>query len=310
MDADAFFSRNVSDARGKFLTACRAQRLLPQAYRWPSDPTETALPLVDSVRVGDPAARRMLVVCGGDHQADALCCSAVVVGWLSEFAGKGLPRDTAVLLLQHGAAPPTGGEPASADVPPPAWEDDLLAKAEERYAEYARRKGVDSLGAPLAGAGAGLAGYPAGVLDAVAKWLDSAADGRIAIVDIRVGLGPFGEAEITPCHPPDTTAARRVQAWFGLPDPPDGAQTAPQEPDSLATGLIRRQPDAEITAFSAAFGTYSMMSVLESLAARPAGDAVPDTRQILFPDDSAWRAAVWRSATRVIQRTLTALRAD
>jgi hypothetical protein len=308
MDAEAFFAENFRGARHKFLSACRALRLLPQAHRASAGPEEPDPPLVDSVRLGDPAARHVLVVCGGDRQVDALCCSAIEVGWLNEFADANLPHDAAILLLHHGPVPPEGGDAPPRGGPPPEWEDDLLSKVEKRYAEYARRKGVDSLGAPLDSPEAqAIAGYPGPVLDSVAKWLNSAAAGRIAFVDIRVGLGPYGEAEITPCHPPGTAAARRVRSWFGLADPPEEHAAAPQEPDSLAAGLIRRLPEAEITAFSATFGTYSMMSVLDSLTARPEGKAVPDPRQLLFPSDEAWRNAVWHSAIIVIQRALTAL---
>lgn len=308
MDAEAFFAENYQSARGKFLSACRALRLLPQAHRASMEAEDPGPPLVDSIRLGDPAARHVLVICGGDRQVDALCCSAIEVGWLNEFAEAHLPHDTAILLLHHGPVPPDGGDAPAGGGPPPEWEDDLLAKVEKRYAEYARRKGVDSLGAPLAAAEKhGVAGYPGTVLDSLAKWLNSATAGRIAFVDIRVGLGPYGEAEITPCHPQDTEAAKRVRSWFGLADPPEDDAAAPQEPDSLAAGLIRRLPEAEITAFSATFGTYSMMSVLDSLTTRPEGEAVPDPRQLLSPSDEAWRNAVWRNAIIVIQRALTAL---
>ena len=220
MDAGAYFSESYLGAHDKFVSACRALRLLPQSYWASSGHGDTDPPLVDSVRLGDPSARHILVVCGGDRQADALCCSAIEIGWLNEFAKASLPRDTAILLVHHGAAPPTGGEAPPRGGPPPVWEDDLLAKVEKRYAEYARQKGVDSLGAPLDTPEVqGIPGYPGTLLDALAKWLGSAAAGRVAFVEIRVGLGAYGVAEITPCHPPETAAARRVRSWFGLAEP-------------------------------------------------------------------------------------------
>jgi len=309
MDTDDYFSEDYRRARSKFLSACRAVRLLPQVYQVSQGREGQRIPLADSVRLGDPAARHMLVVCGGDRAVDALCCSAIEIGWLSEFGAASLPQDTAILLVHHGAVPPTAGEGPANDEPPPEWEDDLLAKVEQRYAEYAREKGIDSLGRPLAQISPETAaGYPRHMLDSLAKWLGSAAAGRIAFVDIRVGLGPYGEAEITPCHPVHSAAARRARAWFGLPDPPDREPVAPQAPDSLAAGLINRLADAEITVVSASFGTYSMMSVLDTLASRPKGQAVPDARRLLFPSDAAWRKAVWKSAIVVLQRALSVLR--
>lgn len=308
MAAGEYFAESFRSARGKFLAACEPLRLRPVAFRIPGGPGEPEPPLLDLVRLGDPAATHILAICGGDRQIDALCCSGIEVGWLNEFAKANLPDDTAIALLHHGPVPKSGGE-AVAEELPPEWDDDVLANVERRYAEYARLQGIDSTGAPLpVSSEPDVPGYPGKMLDSVAMALDSAATGRIAFLDVRVGLGRHGEAEIAPCHPPDSAAAKRVRSWFGVADPqePDGSGDA-QAPDSLVAGLMRRFPGAEITAFTAAFGTYSMMSVLDSLASRPEGRDAPDPRQLLFPRDDAWRDAVWHSAVIVIQRTLTAL---
>lgn len=79
--------------------------------------------------------------------------------------------------------------------------------------------------------------------------------------------------------------------------------------DCLGAGLRRRFPQADITAATAAFGTYSMMSVLESLAARPDGQAMPETGEMAHLQSAEWRDAVWQSAIVVIQRALTGLHA-
>jgi hypothetical protein len=310
MAAADYFAGTYRSAREKFLAACRDLRMRPTALRPEQLPEESAPPLLEYVRLGRPDADHILVICGGDRQVDALCCSALEIGWLSEFARANLPGDTAILLLHHGAAPATGGEVAADAGPPPVWEDDLLAKVEQRYAEYARRQNIDATGAPLpAPADADAPGYPGEILDEIARVLDSAVTGRIAIVDVRVGLGAYGEAEITPCHPQDSDAAKRVRSWFNLGFPRDGAEEDAQMPGSLAAGLMRRLTRAQVTAFTASFGTYSMQSVLDSLAARPEGQAMLDPRGLLFPEADAWRDAVWRNAIMVVQRALTALHA-
>lgn len=310
MTATDYFAENYRSARGKFLHACRELRLQPVTLRGEGDPGEPEPPLLDIVQLGNPAADHILVICGGDRISDALCCSAMEVGWLSEFATANLPGDTAILLLHHGLAPETGGEVAAESGPPPEWEDDLLAKVEQRYAEYARQQNIDAMGAPLAApADSDVPGYSGSTLDAVGQRLMSAATGRIAIIEIRIGLGPFGEAEVTPCHPAESNAGKRVRDWFGLEISRDGESGETQTPGSLTAGLMRRMTSAQMTAFTASFGTWSMMSVLDSLAARPEGQALPDTRGLLFPEGEVWREAVWRSAIMVIQRTLTALHA-
>lgn len=310
MTAAEYFADSYRSARGKFLAACRDLRLRPTALHAEKGAGEPDPPLLDMLRLGSPLADHILVICGGDRKADALCCSAMEVGWLREFAKANLPGDTAIVLLHHGPAPETGGEVVTDSGPPPEWEDDLLAKVEQRYAEYARRQNIDASGAPLPAPADGDApGYSGETLDAVAQELRSAVTGRIAIVDIRVGLGPYGEAEITPCHAQSSDAAKRVHSWFNQEPSRDDKSEDMQTPGSLAAGLMRRMTSAQVTAFTASFGTWSMMSVLDSLAARPAGQTMPDTRALLFPDADEWRDTVWRNAIMVIQRTLTALHA-
>lgn len=308
MEPAEYFADTYRGARVKFLAACRAQQVEPTSLRAEDGAGDKALPLVECVRLGNPAATHILAICGGDRLVDALCGSGIVIGWISEFAKARLPGDTAIVLLHHGPIPATGGEALAVGRPQPVWEDDLLANVEKRYAEYARRKGVDAMGAPLAvESRPDLPGYPRAVLDTLARKLDSATAGRIVFADIRVSLGPYGRAEITPCHAPESTAAKRVWSWFSTPGSAQDKDAGTQEPDSLAAGLMRRFPGTDVTAFSAAFGTYSMTSVLDSLASRPDGTAVPDPRNVLFPREDAWRDAVWRSAIIVLQRALTAI---
>jgi hypothetical protein len=310
MSAEDYFSKTYQGTRTKFLAACRELRLQPTGYSAPDGPPEP--PLIDCLRLGNPSADHILVICGGDRKTDALCCSAIETGWLREFGKANLPADTAILLLHHGAAPATGGEvPGAAASPPPQWEDDILAKVEERYAEYARQQGIDSTGAPLDGPADGdVPGYPGRVLDTLAHAMAPAADGKIVLIEIRVGTGPWGEAELTPRHPQNSAGARRVREWFSLPAPSEEELQETRELDSLGAGLRRRFPQADITAASASFGTYSMMSVLENLAARPEGRAIPETAAMVYPEDPAWRDAVWKNAIVVIQRVLTRLHAE
>ncbi|MEN8196418.1 MAG: DUF2817 domain-containing protein [Pseudomonadota bacterium] len=311
MSAENYFSKTYQDARAKFLAACNGLGLRPTEFRAPNGPQAPEPPLIDCLRLGPPSARHLLVIFGGDRKTDALCCSGIETGWLSEFGKANLPADTAIVLLHHGAAPATGGEVPGGGGPPPQWENDILAKVEERYAEYARQQGIDSTGAPLAEPTDGdVPGYPARVLDMLAHAMAPTAVGRIGFVEIRVGLGPWGEAELFPCHPRTSPETKRIRRRFSLPEPSEDAPPGDQELDSLGAALRRRFASADITAATAAFGTYSMKSVLETLAARPEGQATAETGQMVFPQSAEWRDAVWRSAIVVIQRALTGLHAD
>lgn len=308
MSADEYFSKNYQRARTNFLTACREQHLQPVSFWATEDAGESEPPLVDCLRLGSPGATNLLVILGGARLSDALCCSAIETGWLKEFGKANLPSDSALLLLHHGAAPQSGGEIPDAGGPPPQWDDDILARVEERYAEYARQQGIDATGAPLDQPRDGdVPGYPGALLDRLARAMTAAVPDRVVFMEIGIGTGPWGEAELTPCHSPNSDAARQIRKWFSQPEPTEDAPSGEHKMDHLGAGLRRRFPDSEIIATKATFGTYSMMSVLENLAARPQDRATPDTGRMIFPDSPEWREAVWQSAIVVIQRALTGL---
>lgn len=311
MAAGDYFAASFAEARRQFHEACRSLDIEPVALG--VTPGMFGGPgggLVEIVRLGDAAAANVLVLCAGDRLADALCCSGVQVGWLSEYAARGLPDGSALVIMHHGAAPASGGELPPRNQEIPQWDSDVLAKVEERYAEYAREKGIDHTGAPLPDqlpGDAAVPGYATEILDGAYAQLAGGGEGRILLLEIGVGLGPFGRAEITPCHAGSSSAAQRVRSWFQLDEPP--AQSAPpgHRPDHLAAGLMRRLPSERTYAAGVSFGTYSMISVLDTLARRDGNTSIPDTKQLLYPASGDWHAAVWQDAAMVLQRALSAL---
>ncbi len=306
MDATDIFSDDLGEARERFVRAGQAQNRTPRGF----GKSAFGHPLAEVVRLGEENAKRVLVLCGGNRKADALCCSAILSGWLSEFGQAQLPPNTAMILVHHGAAPPTGGEGYSVEPQEVRqWDDEVLTKVEERYAAYARAQGLDADGNPLPpaeGDGA-IAGFPPKVLDSLAKSLFTDGGERLAILDIRIGLGRFGEADITACHPPGSDAASRVADWFGLTETADD-ETAPQQrPDSVAAGLSRRADALELTTVALEFGVYSMKSVLDSLTRGSDGKPAADKRRLLHPQGADWKNAVWNNAMINIQRALGGL---
>lgn len=311
MAAEHYFATGFNEARRLFHNACRNARRRP-AMIGKTHGMFGGLggALVEVVRLGDLGARNLLVLCAGSRLADALCCAGIEVGWLSEFADAGLPPRTALVLVNTGATPAAGGEQLPEEREIPKWDSKLLAKVEERYAEYARERGIDHQGAPLEPGSPGIVdvpGFAPAVLDGIAAELASAREGRLVFLEIAVGLGPYGQAEITPCHAPDSTAAQRARSWFGLPAPGEGQQGTVQRPDHLTGGLMRRFPGAETTTLHVAFGTYSVKSVLDMLSADKTTAPAPDVRRLLFPESAEWHSAVWQNAAMVIQRALAAI---
>lgn len=311
MAAENYFATSFNEARRLFHRACATARVRAAGFGTAHGMFGGAGgALVEVVRLGDLGAQRLVVLCGGDRLADALCCSGIEVGWLSEFANAAPPPGTAIVLVHNGAAPVTGGEPAPEAQEIPKWDSDLLTKVEARYAEYARERGIDHQGAPLepgSERAANVAGFSTEILDDVAGELGSAREGRVIFLDIGVGLGPYGQVDVVPCHAAGSPGAQRARLWFGPDNPSAGDFEFRRHPDHLATGLMRRLATAEVTAVRLAFGTYSMMSVLETLADRQAEGTLPEARRLFYPEAAQWRRAVWQNGVIAIQRALRAV---
>ena len=94
-----YFTNNYSDARARFLAACRSKDLKVQTFvNEFGDDSEVEL-ATDLTIIGDVDARKLLIVTSGVHGAELMCGSGCQVGMIEESRFSSRPDDTAVILL-------------------------------------------------------------------------------------------------------------------------------------------------------------------------------------------------------------------
>lgn len=99
LETQHYFAPDYAGAREKFLAACRLCDLPVASWRHPLDgPGGTPL-YTDVARVGPPSAKHVLVLTSGVHGPELMAGSGCQVGWLLRAGGRGLPPDTAVVLV-------------------------------------------------------------------------------------------------------------------------------------------------------------------------------------------------------------------
>ena len=319
-----YFSADHEMARSRFLSACDAAGFPVSSFRHPGSASLVAklgLPealsgslFVDIVRAGSPDATRMLILCPGDSESEGLFASGVQVAWLSEGMHRHIPRTTAVIMI-HSVTPDgvTWARIAAESVKAmhkSKWNDAMLAAAEERFTAYAEAQGLDLSFAQTGTSGQPRQHWPIDLLQDIAgQFAGSAKD--VVFLSLQLGLGPYGQAEIIPCHATESAEGKRLQVWFDDNDafvtPEDGAP-----PGDLLAGLMGQLTDSRVTAAALECGVYSTRSVLASLGGRgKVGDATSlSTERIFYPRDSAWQSAVLQHSRRTIRQVLRGLGAN
>jgi len=94
------FSETYTQARAKFLGAAVAAGCSLTEYLHSHQTGPQGAPLyLDVARLGNPYARRVLIVGSGTHGIEGYSGSAAQTHWLRQFAPGQLPRDVSVLLF-------------------------------------------------------------------------------------------------------------------------------------------------------------------------------------------------------------------
>jgi hypothetical protein len=102
MDPAAQFSQTYAEARGKFLSAARAQQLTPETHALPERHGADGEPLaMDLALLGEPEAAGLLVLTSGTHGIEGYCGSGCQVGLLRDpvFLEAVRAAGTAVLFV-------------------------------------------------------------------------------------------------------------------------------------------------------------------------------------------------------------------
>jgi hypothetical protein len=275
-----YFSTDHEAARDKILSACDTTRFPVASFRHPGSASLVAklgLPealsgslFVDVVRAGSPDATRMPVLCPGDSESEGLFASGVQVSWLSERMHRHVPKATAVVMIH--AVTPDGlkwariAAEGASTTHKLKWSDAMLAAAEERFTAYAEAQGLDLSFGQTGNDGLRRQRWPNDLLQAIAGQFSVATKDAV-FLSLQLGLGPYGQAEIIPCHTAASLAGQRLQAWFDGGDALVISDDNPP-PGALMAGLMGELTDARVISAVLECGVYSTQSVLASLSGR------------------------------------------
>jgi len=293
MDVAHYFSSDRKAARAHFLSACRAGGLDVATYYAPRDVVRAAEPIVEVARVGRPYAPTVIALTCGAWEDEGLCASGIFTTLLRHDFARHLPHDTALVLI-HAIAPAglSGlgrGEPAL-DNSATQWSHQALAAAESRFVDY-----VQQNGAPAEPEKDVKIPWQARVLCEIAdEFFDQVK--RTVLIDLRTGPGPYGEADLLPCHIVHGDPLAEVDPLFGISDNPD-EPPAWGTPGNLAHGLIAALGRSEISGAVLEFGTYSMRSILTAKSGTT-----------FYPSDDQWREQVWQLTMTTFHQLLSALK--
>ncbi|MFN8927005.1 MAG: M14 family metallopeptidase [Rhodospirillales bacterium] len=295
--SDAFFSVSFSDARGRFLAACLKAGARVTSYDHPLRGPQGEALATDVAWLGDPSARRVLVVGSGTHGVEGLSGSGIQVGLLAGPDAPRPPPGTALLLVHAlnpygfawirrvnednvdlnrnfvdhaaGAWPENPGYADLADaLVPRRWDAASLAASEATFAAFVRDNGEDAFRRTVK---SGQHTHPDGVFygGRAPTWSsrlvericrEHLADAtHLALIDVHTGLGPYGYGETLTSVHRGTPEEARARRWYGE----DLASTvAPKTAYSGSTGSIivgctEGAPWAEWTPIGLEFGTIA-----------------------------------------------------
>ncbi len=222
---------------------------------------------------------------------------------------------------------------------PGGWSVEARAAADRRLSEYAARHGIRALQAAVTGGqwthqdglfyGGTAPCWSHRVLREVARTrLKGAA--HVAYIDLHTGLGERGAGEPIFRGGRDPAALDRARRWYGsaLTISEEGTSSSTPITGNTATAvadeLARLGPDRLLTAITLEFGTLDGADVLAALRAdnwwhargleaqladKPLADDIrAQMIASFYPDDPAWRDAVWHRAVQVFGQALAGLR--
>jgi hypothetical protein len=137
---------------------------------------------------------------------------------------------------------------------------------------------------------------------------------RIASLDFHSGLGPRAYGE--PIYGGSAEGFERARQWYGpeVTNVGEGTSTSAPVTGSIAAALEDLVPSAQITHVTLEYGTKPQWEMLNALRADHWLHAIPDRdtplravikrqiRDAFYPDEPAWKAAVYGRASDFILR--------
>jgi len=361
MSISEYFSPDYASARVRFRAAAERAGATLREYALPQlRGVQGEALAMDVVRLGPTQASAALVVISGTHGVEGFCGSGCQVGLLTDRLWEALPQ-SACLVLVHALNPFgfswsrrvnedgvdlnrnfvdfTKPLPSSVAyealhdwLVPPDWQGEARRAADAALAALMQKQGPRSVQAAITGGqytrptglfyGGSGPTWSATTLARVLKETVPASVGRLAVLDLHTGLGPaaYGEPILTSSATGDVDRARR---WYG-PEVKDLAadeSVSARVVGSVADGVRRTLPQAELTFLALEFGTIPLERVLTALRAdhwlyahapRDATLRVETARQMreaFFSESPAWQTAVYGRTADFVYRAFRGLAA-
>jgi predicted deacylase len=354
------FPKDYFEGRANFRAAAADKRYRLTAYTNPYATGPKGEPLTTDVAVLGPAeARQTLVVVSGTHGVEGYAGSGIQHGFLTQAAFATTPSDTRIVLIHalnaHGfawnrrvtednvdlnrnfvdhtiaRAPHAGYVELRDAIGPKDLAPDTLSAADAKLAVYAKTHGAFGLQEAISQGqyafadgmyyGGAREQWSAGLLRHILR-RELAKSGRVAVVDVHTGLGPYGYGELITELPADSPQFIRARHWWGdsVTSTKTGDSTSADVFGSIEKAFEECLPHAEVTMACLEYGTYPTLEVFKALRAdnwlHLHGDfAAPEAKEIkaqirraFYPDCADWKEMVWSRAQAVLGQALEGVR--
>lgn len=302
------FPRDYSQARDRFICAAQAlradTRVNLDSIAHPLEAPNGEALSTDVAVIGDPNAKRALVLISGTHGTEGSCGSGCQAAWLRSDRPKSLHETVKVVLIHainphgfahvrrvtednvdlnrnfvdHGAPYPENAAYASLHdlLLPEFWTPQARAIADQGLETYAAEHGQFALQAAIS---RGQFSHPDGLffgghaptwsnrtLRALLKEHAGSAS-NVGLIDYHTGLGPYGSADLISDTLPGSDTYRRLERWYrnGLSSPSAGTSTSAPLAGTMQVGVREALPNAQLTLIAAEFGTYPVRRVFNAL---------------------------------------------
>ena len=304
VDLEARFARDYADARDKFLAACRLHGASVRSYTNPNRGPNGETLTTDTTWLGPEGASRVLVLVSATHGVEGYCGSGAQIDWLLGRATRGLPADTAALVVHainpHGFAwrrrvteegcdlnrnfidfdkpiPHNPGYDEIADaVLPPSLSGPEFEAAQARIQAYVAKHGergwqiAFSSGQYRHAHGHFYGGtgptWSRRTLEAIIEERDLARRRMVAVVDYHTGLGPYGYGEPICGNPPGSEGLERGRRWYGesLTSPTLGTSSSVPK-NGMAEEMWVRRLHERVVFVALEYGTFPPQTGLQVL---------------------------------------------
>ena len=353
-----YFSADYKKARNKFLEASHAVDASIESFKNPYTSPEGEPLFTDVAQIGPKDAKSILVLVSGTHGVEGFTGSGIQTGLLRKGITSRMKPGMSIVLIHalnpygfshlrrfnednvdpnynfgdHSKPYPAnpGYEDLADTISPKSMSLWANAKARLRFLWYRLRNGKLKLEEAISG---GQHTHPQGLfygglsevwsnktIRAIASRYLSNAE-QVVVVDFHTGLGPYGHAEVILNESEDSPAYRRAVEWWGarVKTTASRQSVSVHLHETLKLALPKMLPDAEVTAISLEFGTFSPVKVFWALRAENwlhhyGGNDHPDAKKIkaellrmFYPDGDDWKNFVWSQGKEVAERTLSEL---